>query len=233
MGKRIALIAAIFAGIILALYIIARVTGALQVFKIPAPVNEPAIKAGKRVLSSNLVSFKRFDFICFYYTDPMVGKEQTYMYRLVGMPGDSLQIKEGDLYINGKIADAHLDLNLEYTIPKEHFQAIADLVGPQNEELPYYYIFDTAVLAVLHKEQLTKLDELHIPYRRQIYTATQPDQQIEAIYHMPWNIDNFGPIVIPKDKYFVMGDNRHRAQDSRYIGLVAKESICGTILGNH
>ena len=39
--------------------------------------------------------------------------------------------------------------------------------------------------------------------------------------------DNWGPIVIPKDQYFVLGDNREESLDSRYWGLVDVTRIEG------
>jgi signal peptidase I len=41
--------------------------------------------------------------------------------------------------------------------------------------------------------------------------------------------DNFGPVTVPKDACFVMGDNRDRAYDSRFWGFVDKPRIKGTV----
>lgn len=37
----------------------------------------------------------------------------------------------------------------------------------------------------------------------------------------------FGPVVVPRDFYFVMGDNRDNSNDSRYIGLIGRRQIVG------
>lgn len=44
---------------------------------------------------------------------------------------------------------------------------------------------------------------------------------------LPNNINSFGPVEIPKDKYLMLGDNRDNSKDSRFIGLIDRDAITG------
>jgi signal peptidase I len=55
-----------------------------------------------------------------------------------------------------------------------------------------------------------------------------------TVYHEdPWTPeelkvrDNYGPITVPPDKFFVMGDNRDNSNDSRYWGFVDRNEVIG------
>lgn len=43
--------------------------------------------------------------------------------------------------------------------------------------------------------------------------------------------DNFGPIIVPVQSYFVLSDNRDRGMDSRFYGVINKTLIRGRLLG--
>lgn len=55
-------------------------------------------------------------------------------------------------------------------------------------------------------------------------------RQLQEPYAVGDTYPSFGPRLIPKGYYFVMGDNRMRSEDSRAFGPIAHHNIRGRIL---
>ena len=68
------------------------------------------------------------------------------------------------------------------------------------------------------------------PYKESIKTIKN-DKKIIANGTYPSEIFNFKQTIIPKDNYFVMGDNRDHSNDSRYWGYIQKQNIFGIFNG--
>lgn len=52
------------------------------------------------------------------------------------------------------------------------------------------------------------------------------------VVELPSHVEN-GDLVVPPNKYFMMGDHRHGSMDSRYWGFVPRENIMGRPLFNY
>ena len=75
-----------------------------------------------------------------------------------------------------------------------------------------YVRHDPRVADILDPDMFWQLEILLSPADRANYRPTR---------------DNWGPIVIPEERYFMLGDNREYSLDSRYWGLVERRKMRG------
>jgi len=55
------------------------------------------------------------------------------------------------------------------------------------------------------------------------------DKPIEEKHSYNRDFANFGPLKIPPDSYFVLGDNRAASADSRYWGFLPRKNMIGPV----
>lgn len=137
----------------------------IRTYKLSAVSMEPTLLAGDYILvdlREGAKNPKKKDLVIFEYPkDP----SKDFVKRVVAVSGDTVEIKDKQLIVNGNI---------------------------------------------IKEEYVVYTDVTTYP------TITYPR-------------DQFGPVTVPANSYFVMGDNRDHSLDSRFFGFVSKNMIKGTL----
>ena len=168
--------------VILALFIR---TFVVQAFKIPTGSMENNLLIGDHLLVNKFVfgptaspieravlptaSIRRGDVVVFKYPEE---PERDFIKRVIGLPGESVELREKKVYINGK-----------------------------------------------------GLDETYVHF---LLPPGDPSETHEVTSHDVR--ERYGPVTVPENYYFVMGDNRDNSQDSRYWGFLPRGYIKGKAL---
>jgi len=138
-----------------------------------------------------------------------VDRRENYVKRCVGTPGDSLQIIDNVIYVNGEREPEREGLQLNYYVQTDGhiFSAkylekvgisVADRV--QVDATTWHFPLTEAM-----REELSK--NPHV-----LAMIVEPEDRGGAVYpmgHNEWTRDNYGPIYIPKkgDKLLITEDN--------------------------
>lgn len=132
-----------------------------------------------------------------------------YIKRIVGLPGDRIQVRQGVLYINGEPADLERIEDYVTTDGLGRLRAIPQYV----ETIPLEPEPGTAVAS----------------------EGAEADEQAEGKDHLVIQqlvngpFDNTPIFTVPPGHYFAMGDNRDNSQDSRSasVGFIPQENLVG------
>jgi signal peptidase I len=133
---------------------------------------------------------KRGDIIVFMYP-----KDESFYYikRVIGTPGDSVEIRNKVLYVNQQMVPK------DPLPPAEVDQIFQNLDDPK-------YSQNNLELA---REKMGESDHVVMLDKNNFLGET------------------FGPITVPPDSLFVMGDNRDFSNDSRFWGFVPMKNVKG------
>ena len=211
-------------------------TGMYQFYTLPTTSMEPSLHVNQKILSSNLKTPKKNDIIIFvrrandkYEPDPN-GKKIVNCYRLIAKGGDTLEIINGYAYVNGQLTDDTTKLKFRYSLSSKNFYNLLTVLEMDEvtwrSKTDFINIGDEAS-ATLSYEEYTKVKTVIPLVRRSIDQQNLPP---EIYGNNKWTVDDFGPYLVPADHFFLMGDNRHNARDSRYIGPIPVKDCKGVLI---
>jgi signal peptidase I len=136
---------------------------------------------------------------CSIITRP-VDKEENYIKRCVGIPGDKIEVRNAILYVNDQPGKWFPHQKLIYFVQttgaglSEKFMAQNGIEQIQADGTPLYNISNDEV------QELKKLPQV-VSVRPFLYPKTYTEDEApfpQDTAHFKWNRDNYGPIILPK-----------------------------------
>ncbi len=173
-------------------------TFVVQAYFIPSPSMEKTLLVGDVLFVNKFIYGAKIPFVSAHLPavrQPRRGdivvflspiEDSMLVKRLIGVPGDTLQMRQGVLYRNGKALDE-----------------------PYAQSLDPEWSADSATRLQMRAFQL--------PH----YIGPDP------AHYLP-DVHEWGPIVVPPDSLWMMGDNRDSSRDSRFWGFAPRRNVRGT-----
>ncbi|MBQ2859320.1 MAG: signal peptidase I [Alphaproteobacteria bacterium] len=229
----------------------------LEPFNIPSGSMIPTLHVGDHIFVEKWAyGYSRYSFPFgswkmwdgrFWATEPEIGdvivfrnpinEHQDYVKRLIGKPGDKIQMIDGRLHINGTM------------VPRENPRPYIVAMLPKSMRSVGYYRDNMSIKgnkiwidnepADFNYTIEYKPDDFCHMYNGACgvfsateYTETLPNGVSHSIIEMADNahFDNTELFTVPENHYFFMGDNRDNSGDSRGdVGFVPRDNVLGNV----
>lgn len=166
------------------------------------------------------------------------GDNVEYVKRLIGTPGDTIQMRDGRLYINGKMVERknprpYIIANLPRSMRSvgyyhDNMSIKGNKIWIDNKPATFNYTIE-------YKSDYVCA---HAAYECGVFNATEytevlPNGVEHSIIEMSDNgpLDNTELFTVPEKHFFFMGDNRDNSADSRTsaVSYVPRDNVLGNV----
>lgn len=129
-----------------------------------------------------------------------VDRRENYVKRCVGLPGDTLQIIDRTIYINGQAQAQPENVQFNYIvytngmpIPDEMFDDLGISVADRLTDGKRYYLPLTAEMLAKLKANTRLIRHIEIERNSEVSWSLYPQNMLKR-----WDRDNYGPVWIPR-----------------------------------
>jgi len=230
----------------------------VEAFRIPSASMENTLLIGDRILVSKFMYGVRIPFtdkrildfhkpergdIFVFKPPPKAGRTQNFIKRIVGLPGDVIETKNGVLYRNGEqvegedyvkrllfgidprfqsdLDDSKLTNSLRRTFANSRSQSQLStnaVISVQDQGSRWTIIDNDSGRTYLIRKDKGR-------YGLNVYVGAESySKHSSSVRHA---LRDFAAFTVPPDHVFAMGDNRDQSNDSRAWGPVPVENIKG------